>query len=98
MGKLYGYTGEIREMLRGIKGAILSVLIVEIHQHIAMHAVGRQQNQNHEVGDQQCHVKGVGVVQALECGIEDNAAIVLPDAPRATNAATAKVKEGNARG
>jgi Protein of unknown function (DUF3303) len=48
---------------------VLAVSVIEVHKHIAMHAVSRQQDENHEVGDQQRQVKGVDLVDALEPGI-----------------------------
>jgi hypothetical protein len=47
-----------------------------------VHAVRGQQDQNNEVGDQQRHIEGVGVVQPSECRIEKMLANVLTDTPR----------------
>ena len=49
---------------------VLAVLVIEIDQLIAVHAVKRQQDQHDEVGNQQPHVEGVGVIQALERRVE----------------------------
>jgi hypothetical protein len=46
------------------------MLVVKINKLVAMHSIKRQQNQDNEVGNQQQHVEGVGLIQALEGGIE----------------------------
>ena len=63
-------------------GAILSVLVIEIHQHIAVQTIRSQQDEHDEVGNQQRHIKRVGVIEAPECGVEKMLANVLADAPR----------------
>jgi hypothetical protein len=44
--------------------------------------VRRQQDEHDEVGDQQRHIKRIGVIQTPECGVEKMLANVLADAPR----------------
>ena len=50
---------------------VLAMLVIQIDQLVAVHSVKRQQDQHDEVGNQQHHVEGVGVIQAAECGIEE---------------------------
>jgi hypothetical protein len=42
-----------------------------------MQAVGSQQNEDHEVGNQQSYIEGVGLIQALESGIQKVLAEIL---------------------
>ena len=65
-----------------INRAILAVLVVEVHQHVAVHAVGGQQNQDNEVRNQQRQVKTVGVVLPLEGFVEEMLLNVMPNALR----------------
>ena len=81
-GKLHRHPRQIRKVPGRLGGAILPVLVIKIDQHVAVHAVRGQQDQHDEVGDQQRHVKGIGVVEAPECGVEKMLANVLADAPR----------------
>jgi hypothetical protein len=69
-------------MTRRIGRAIVFMLVVEVHQHVTVHAVGGQENQNNEIRDQQRHVKRIGVIQPLECGVEKMLPDVLANAPR----------------
>ncbi len=59
--------GEVRFRLRDL---VLAVFVIEIDQLVAVHSVKRQQDQHHEIGNQQPHVEGIGVIQAFERGIE----------------------------
>ena len=81
-GKLYRHSRQIRKVPGRLGGAILSVLVIEIHQHVSVHTVRSQQDEHDEVGDQQRHVKGIGVIETPECGVEKMLANVLADAPR----------------
>ncbi len=65
-----------------LDGAILPVLVIEVNQHVAVQTVRGQQDEHDEVGDQQRHIKGVGVIEAPESGVEKMLANVLADAPR----------------
>ena len=81
-GKLYRHSRQIRKMPSRFGGAILPVLVIKIDQHVAVQTVRSQQDEHDEVGDQQRHIKGVGVIETPECGVEKMLANVLPDAPR----------------
>ena len=47
-----------------------------------MGAIRRQQYQHHKIGDQQSHVEGVGVIQALKSLIQEVLTDVLANAMR----------------
>ncbi len=70
-GQLDGDLRQLRKARFRIGDFVLAVLVVQINQLVTMHAVERQQHQHHEVGNQQRHVEGVGVVQAFERGVEE---------------------------
>src|SRR5215469_6136197 len=75
-GQLNRNPGEFLEFLDRLLLAVL-LPVIEIYEGVAMHSVGSQQNQNHEVGDQQGQIETVDLVQALEGGIEKMLAEVL---------------------
>ena len=81
-GKLDGHPRKIGEMAGGIGGALLPMLVIKIDQDVAMHAVGCQQDQDHEIRDQQGHIEGIGLVEALEGGIEKVVPNILTEAVR----------------
>ena len=62
------------------RGAVLSVLVVEVDQHVAVHSVARQQNQDDEIRDQQGYIEGVGVIETAKRGIEKMLADVRTNA------------------
>ena len=80
--KLHRNPGQFGKMAGRLHGAIFPVLVIEINQHVTVHAVRRQQDQHHKVRNQQRHVKGVGVIEAPEGGVEKMLPDVLADAPR----------------
>ena len=58
---------------------VFSLLVIEINQRVPVQSVGSQQNQNYEIGDEQRHIKGIGVIQALESSVEEMLMKVLRD-------------------
>jgi hypothetical protein len=69
--KLHRDARQIFEAGGRLDRALLPVLVVKINQYVAMQTVGRQQDQNHEVGNQQCEVESVGMIEALEGPIQE---------------------------
>ena len=59
---------------------LLLLLVIEIHQHVAVRAIASQQDQDNEVRDEQRHVKGVGMVESAKRGVEKMITDVVPDA------------------
>ena len=80
--KLHRDPGQLRKVPSRFRGAIVSVLVIKIYQHIAVQTVRGQQDKNDKVRNQQRHVKGVGVVKAPKRGVEKMLANVLADAAR----------------
>ena len=78
--QLDGNARQIRKTGSGRRGAFFSMLVIEIHQHIPVHAVTGKQNQDDEIRNEQGHVKGVGVVESAKGGVEKMLADVGPDA------------------
>src|SRR5271165_6495126 len=62
---------QLREARRRLRDLVLAVLVIEVNQLVAMHAVKRQQDQHDEIRNQQRHVEGVGVVQSFERGVQE---------------------------
>ena len=53
--------------MRGRFGRLVFlVLVIKIDQPVAMAAIGREDDQNDEVRDQQRQIKGIDLVEALE--------------------------------
>ncbi len=73
---------QVGEEFLGFGGPVLLVLVIKIDQHITVHAVGGQENQDDEVWDEQGNVEGVGVIQALEGPVEKMLAQVRPNPAR----------------
>src|ERR1700722_13868068 len=61
-GKLDRDSRELREKSAGLGGALLLVLVIEINQDVAMGAIGCQQDQHDEIGNEQGCVKSIGVI------------------------------------
>src|SRR5262249_56091825 len=78
--ELKGKRGEFVELLGGVVLRGFLLLVIEIYEGVAMHSVRGQQNQNHEVGDQQGQIEPVGLIKALEGGVEKMLADVLREA------------------
>ena len=78
--QLYGDARQIAKWLAGSVVRFFSLLVIKIDQHVAVHAVRSQQNENDEVGNQQRQVEAVGLVKSLESGVEKVLADVLPNA------------------
>jgi hypothetical protein len=51
-------------------GAIFLVLVIQIHQDVAVHAVPGQQDEHNEIRNQQHAIECVGVVEPLKSLIE----------------------------
>ncbi len=45
---------------------VLAVLVIEIDEHVTVHAIRRKNDQQDEVRDEQEEVEGVGLVETLE--------------------------------
>ena len=60
--------------------AVFPMLVIEIHQDIAMRSVTSQQNQHNEIRDQQRNVERVGVVESAKRRVEKMLADVRHDA------------------
>ena len=56
-------------MRAGLVHSILAVLVVAVNQLIAMDAVERKHYHHKEVGNQECSVKRIPVIQVLESAI-----------------------------
>jgi hypothetical protein len=61
-----------------------------------MYAIGRQQYQYDEIGNQQRHVERVGVIQTLEGFVEEMLANVLPKTARNCNKGQSGKRNGQA--
>ena len=68
--QLNGDPGQLGEVRLWLRNFILAVLVVQVNQPIAVHAIQRQQHQDQEVRNQQRHVESVGMIKALKCGIQ----------------------------
>ena len=64
----------------GFGRAILSMLVVEINQDVAMTSITSEQNQHDEIRHQQRDIEAVGVVEATKRRIEKMLADVVADA------------------
>ena len=69
--QLHGDAGQVREAMLGLHGLVAAVAVVHPDELIAVDAVGRQDDEDDEVGDQQAEIEGVGVVKAPKGGVED---------------------------
>jgi hypothetical protein len=74
--------GRIGEAARRFNRTILSVLVIQVNQHITVHTVRSQKDKHDEVRDQQRHVKSIGVIKALEGRVEKMLPNVLAEASR----------------
>ena len=80
--QLNGDPGQFGEVRRWVSHFVLAVLVVQVNQLIPVHAVKRQQYQHDEIGNQQRHVEGVGVIKALKCRIQKMRSHVVAQAMR----------------
>ena len=56
-------------MRPGSVNGILAVFVVAVNQLIAMNSIERKHYHHEEVGNQECSVKGIPVIQVLESAI-----------------------------
>jgi hypothetical protein len=80
--KLYRHPGQLFKSLRWFSRTVFSVLVIEVYQHIAVHAVRCQQNQDNEVGNQQRRIERIGVIEALEGLVKKVLPEILTEAAR----------------
>ncbi len=80
--QLNGYDRQFGEARFRRGDFVLTMLVIQIDQLVTVHSVKRQQDQHHEVGNQQSHIEGVGVIQASECGIEKMRSQVMAEPVR----------------
>ena len=68
--QLHGDTRQLDKFCSWLSSMVLPVLVVEIHHPVAMPAIGRQQDQNKKVGDEQGGVKSVQSIKTFESVIQ----------------------------
>ena len=68
-GELHGDAGKFGEVRLGLARSVLAVLVVAVDQLIAMNAIEGENDHHDEVGNQECGVKRVPVIQVLEGAI-----------------------------
>jgi hypothetical protein len=78
--QLHGDARHFIEMTSRCGRAAIAMLVIQIDKDVAMHAIRGEKNQDHEVRDQQPDVECVGVIEPLECAVEEMLADVGPDA------------------
>ncbi len=69
-GQLNGDLRQFIEVRFRLGHFILAMLVIQVDQLVTVHPVKRQQDEHDEVGNQQHHVEGVGVIEAAEGGVE----------------------------
>ena len=80
--QLNGDPGQFGEVRCRVGDFVLAVLVVQVNQLIAVHAVKRQQHQHDEIRNQQRHIEGVGVVKALKRRVQKMRPHVMAQAMR----------------
>src|SRR5207247_2300388 len=78
-GELHRDSRQIGKDFCRLCSPVFSLFVIEINQRVAVQAVGSQQNQHYEIRYEQGHVKGIGVIQALESGVKEMLMKVLRD-------------------
>src|SRR5216684_990490 len=63
---LYQTTGHVHGFVSRIVKHLDVEAVLRILQPVAVHAIASQENQNHEIGDEQCHVEGIGLINSSE--------------------------------
>ena len=67
--------------IRGWLGRpVLPVLVVQVHQYVAVRPISSQKYQHNEIWDQQRNIKCVGMIESAKCGVEKMLADVRNDA------------------
>ena len=69
-GKLHRNARQLFKLRGRLCSAVLSVLVIQVDQDVAMHPVRRQKNQHDEVRNQERDIKCVRVIEALKRPIE----------------------------
>src|SRR5581483_1013226 len=77
-GQLHGDSRQFCKERGGFHGAILLVLVIEVHQEIAVNAVGGEESENYKVGDEQGHIERVCVIEPLKSAIKEMLSDELP--------------------
>jgi hypothetical protein len=75
--KLHRNPGQFFEMSGRFCRPLLSILVIEVDQDVAMQTVRGQQNQHNEVRNQQGNIESIGVVKPLKRPVEKVLANVL---------------------
>ena len=60
------------------------MLVIQVHEDVAVHAVACQQDQNDEIRDEQCQIEAVDVIQAAERGVQKVLSNVGRNPPRSS--------------
>ena len=81
-GQLHRDARQVLEVRRRFRGAIVSVLVIQIHQNVAVHPVTGQQDQHNEIRDQQRSIECIGVIEPLKSLIQQMLAEIVPNALR----------------
>ncbi len=79
-GQLHGDARQLLEVGRRVGGAVFLVLVIQINQNIAVHAVAGEQDQHNEIRNQQRAIECVRVVKALKSLIQQMLAEIGPNA------------------
>src|SRR5262249_27571435 len=57
-----------------------AIFIIKVNQHISVHAVAGQQDENDKIRDQQRQVEAIYLVEALECLVHEMGAEIMAKA------------------
>ena len=68
--QLHSDARQVLEARCRFAGVVLAILVIEIHQDVAVHAVRRQQDQYEEIRNEQGDVETVRVIEALKRAVE----------------------------
>ena len=71
---------QIFKMRGGFGGVVLAVLVIEIDEDVAVHAIPRQQNEHNEIRNQQREIESVRLVEPAKCCVQKMLADVGPNA------------------
>lgn len=58
------------------------MLVIKVDQDVSVDAIRGEQDQDNKIWDEQRHVEGIGVIQALKCWIEKMGLEVVSKAAR----------------
>ncbi len=79
--QLHGDPRQVVEMSQRFRRLVLFVLVIKIDQPVAVRAVGRQDEQHDEIGNQQRQIKGIDLIKPLESLVQKMLAKVGQHAP-----------------